>query len=186
MDDKQILELYNERSETAISKTADKYGRYCHYIAYNILFNIQDSEECVNDTYLKAWQTIPPQYPSKLSTYLGKITRNLALNRYKYYNRQKRGEGQTELVLEELLECVPTAESTEQAVEEKILVEVLNCFLNDLPEEKMKIFMRRYWYFSPIKEIANDFAMSESKVKMILSRSRSKLKQILEKEGIIL
>ncbi|MBQ8281655.1 MAG: RNA polymerase sigma factor [Lachnospiraceae bacterium] len=186
MDDKQILELYNERSETAISETAEKYGKYCHYIAYNILYNMQDSEECVNDTYLKAWQTIPPQYPSKLSTYLGKITRNLALNRYKYYNRQKRGEGQTELVLDELLECVPATESTEQAVEEKILVEVLNRFLDDLPEEKMKIFMRRYWYMSPIKEIADDFAMGESKVKMILSRSRSKLKQILEKEGIIL
>ena len=186
MDDKQILELYSERSETAISETADKYGKYCHYIAYNILYNIQDSEECVNDTYLKAWQTIPPQYPSKLSTYLGKITRNLALNRYKYYNRQKRGEGQTELVLDELLECVPAAESTEQAVEEKILVEVLNRFLDDLPEEKMKIFMRRYWYMSPIKEIADDLEMGESKVKMILSRSRSKLKQILEKEGIIL
>ena len=102
MDDKQILELYNERSETALSETAEKYGKYCHYIAYNILFNLQDSEECVNDTYLKAWQTIPPQYPSKLSTYLGKITRNLALNRYKYYNRQKRGEGQTELVLDDV------------------------------------------------------------------------------------
>ena len=186
MDDKQILELYNERSETAISETADKYGKYCHYIAYNILYNIQDSEECVNDTYLKAWQTIPPHYPNKLSTYLGKITRNLALNRYKYYNRQKRGEGQTELVLDELLECVPAAESPEQAVEEKILVEVLNRFLDDLPEEKMKIFMRRYWYMSPIKEIADDLEMGESKVKMILSRSRSKLKQILEKEGIIL
>ena len=186
MDDKQILELYNERSETAISETAEKYGKYCHYIAYNILYNIQDSEECVNDTYLKAWQTIPPHYPSKLSTYLGKITRNLALNRYKYYNRQKRGEGQTELVLDELLECVPATESTEQAVEEKILVEVLNRFLNDLPEEKMKIFMRRYWYMRTIKEIADDFAMGESKVKMILSRSRSKLKQLLEKEGIIL
>ena len=186
MDDKQILELYSERSETAISETADKYGKYCHYIAYNILYNIQDSEECVNDTYLKAWQTIPPHYPNKLSTYLGKITRNLALNRYKYYNRQKRGEGQTELVLDELLECVPAAESPEQAVEEKILVEVLNRFLDDLPEEKMKIFMRRYWYMSPIKEIADDLEMGESKVKMILSRSRSKLKQILEKEGIIL
>ncbi len=186
MDDKQILELYNERSEAAISETAKKYGKYCHYIAYNILYNLQDSEKCVNDTYLRAWQTIPPQYPSKLSTYLGKITRSLALNRYKFYNTQKRGEGQTTFVLDELLECVPATDSTEQEVGEKILVEVLNRFLGGLPEEKMKIFMRRYWYMSPIKEIANDFAMSESKVKMVLSRSRSKLKQILEKEGIVL
>lgn len=186
MDDKQILELYSERSEAAISETADKYGKYCYYIAYNILYDNQDSEECVNDTYLKAWQTIPPHYPSMLSTYLGKITRNLALNRYKYNNRQKRGEGQTALVLDELLECVPATNTTEQTVEENILVEVLNRFLDSLPEEKMKIFMRRYWYMSPIKEIADDFVMSESKVKMILSRSRSKLLQILEKEGIIL
>ena len=140
MDDLKIIELYFKRNEQAIKETDIKYGKLCHSISFNILKNREDSEECVNDTYLKAWQTIPPQYPSKLSTYLGKITRNLALNRYKYYNRQKRGEGQTELVLDELLECVPAAESTEQAVEEKILVEVLNRFLNDLPEEKMKIF----------------------------------------------
>lgn len=185
MEDKQILDLYNKRLEAAIAETADKYGKYCHSIAYNILYNTQDSEECVNDTYLKAWQSIPPHYPEKLSAYLGKITRNLALNRYKYYNRQKRGEGQTALVLEELLECVPSMDGPEQEVEEKILVEVLNRFLENLPEEKMKIFMRRYWYMSSIKEIADDFAMGESKVKMILSRSRSKLKELLEKEGIL-
>ena len=186
MQDNQIVALYYARDERAIVESSDKYGVYCTSIAQNILQNLQDSEECVNDTWLSAWNSIPPAKPSVLKTYLGKITRNLALNRYKYYNRQKRGEGQTELVLDELLECVPAAESTEQAVEEKILVEVLNRFLDDLPEEKMKIFMRRYWYMSPIKEIADDFAMGESKVKMILSRSRSKLKQLLEKEGIIL
>ena len=186
MEDKEIIELYNERSELAITETANKYGKYCYYIAHNILYNMQDSEECVNDTYLNAWNSIPPHNPDKLSTFLGKITRNLALNRYKYYNRQKRGDGQTSIVLDELLECVPATSSTEQAVEEKILVEVLNCFLDDLPEEKMKIFMRRYWYMSSIKEIADDFEMSESKVKMILSRNRNKLKQILEKEGITL
>ena len=125
MDDRQIIELYNERSETAISETADKYGKYCYYIAYHILYNEQDSEECVNDTYLKTWQAIPPQCPNKLSAFLGRITRNLALNRYRYYIKEKRGYGQTSLVLDELQECVPSGNSTEQAIEEKLLVELL-------------------------------------------------------------
>lgn len=104
MEDQQIIELYNERSETAILKTAEKYGKYCYTIAYHILYNEQDSEECVNDTYLKTWETIPPQYPNKLSAFLGKITRNLALNRYRYYTREKRGKNQVVLALEELPE----------------------------------------------------------------------------------
>jgi len=186
MDDKQIIELYNERSETAISETANKYGKYCYYIAHNILNNKQDSEECVNDTYLRAWDAIPPHYPDKLSAFLGKITRNLALNRYRYYNREKRGYGQTSLVLEELSECIPAVENTEQKVEAEVLVEILNSFLTDLSKEKRKIFLRRYWYLSSVKEIAEDFGITESKVKMVLFRIRNKLKQVLEKEGIIL
>ena len=126
MDDRQIIELYNERSEAAISETADKYGKYCHYIAYNILFNEQDSEECVNDTWFRAWNTIPPQQPNKLSAYLGKITRNLALDRYKFYNREKRGKGQTTLVLEELSECISDGNRTEQEIDVRLLVESLN------------------------------------------------------------
>ena len=186
MDDRQIIELYNERSETAIWSTADKYGKYCYTIAYHILYNEQDSEECVNDTYLRAWEAIPPQYPKKLSVFLGRITRNLALNRYRYYMKEKRGNGQTALVIDELIECVPALENTEQAVEEKLLVEVLNRFLHDLPVEKRMMFLRRYWYVSSIKEIAEDYEISEGKVKMTLLRIRNKLKQTLEKEGIVL
>lgn len=186
MDDKRIIELYQKRSEAAISETANKYGKYCYYIAYHILYSEEDSEECVNDTYLRAWEAIPPQCPEKLSTFLGKITRNLALNRYKYYVREKRGNGQTTLVLDELQECVPTTSSTEQAVEEKLLVEVLNRFLYNLPKEKRILFLRRYWYMHSIQEIADDFGYSESKVKMTLLRIRSKLKQVLEKEGVVL
>ena len=188
MDDRQIIELYNERSETAISETADKYGKYCYYIAYHILYNEQDSEECVNDTYLRAWKAIPPQWPDKLSTFLGRITRNLALNRYQYYTREKRGYGQTSLVLDELQECVPATGSTEpeQAVEDKLLAEVINCFLHELPIEKRMMFLRRYWYMSSIKEIADDYEISEGNVKMTLFRVRNKLKQTLEKEGIVL
>ena len=186
MDDRQIIELYNERSEAAISETADKYGKYCHYIAYNILYNEQDSEECVNDTWFRAWNTIPPQQPNKLSAYLGKITRNLALDRYKFYNREKRGKGQISLILDELSECISAGNSTEQEIDEWLLVETLNTFLRSLPSEKRQILVRRYWYLSPVKEIAVDFNMSENSVKTILHRSRIKLKHFLEKEGIVI
>ncbi len=186
MEDSQIIELYHERQETAISETADKYGRYCHYIAKNILENEQDSEECVNDTYLRAWNTMPPHRPNRLSTFLGKITRNIAIDKYKYYNREKRGGGQTMLALEELNECLPTERDTEQAISDKMLVEALNAFLADLPSQKRQMFVRRYWYLSPISEIAKDFAMSESNAKVTLLRTREKLKLFLEKEGITL
>ena len=186
MDDRQIIALYNERSEAALSETAKKYGRYCRSIAYNILSNEEDCEECVNDTWLKAWEAIPPQCPDSLPAFLGRITRNLALNRYKHNTREKRGGGQTPLVLEELADCIPGGSNAETAAEEALLVDVLNRFLEGLPVQKRKIFLRRYWYMSSVKEIAADFGLSESNVKMTLLRTRSKLKQTLEKEGIIL
>jgi len=185
MDDRQIIALYNERSEAALSETEKKYGRYCRTIAYNILNNEEDSEECVNDTWLKAWEAIPPRCPDSLAAFLGEITRNLALNLYKHKNREKRGGGQTMLVLEELAECVPGTDSTQEAVNEALLAEVLNGFLAELPTEKRKIFMRRYWYLSSVREIAEEYGLSESKVKMTLLRLRSKLKTVLEKEGIL-
>lgn len=186
MDDRQIIALYQERSETALSETAKKYGRYCRSIAYNILNNEEDSEECVNDTWWRVWETIPPQCPDCLPAFLGKITRNLALNRYKYNSREKRGGGQVFLVLEELEGCIPGTDSTAGAMEEKLLTEALNKFLAQLPVVKRRMFLRRYWYLSSIKEIAEEFGVSESKVKMILLRIRNKLKQALEKEGIML
>lgn len=185
MDDRQIIALYNERSEAALSETAKKYGRYCRSIAYNILSNEEDCEECVNDTWLKAWENIPPQCPDSLPAFLGRITRNLALNRYKHNTREKRGGGQTPLVLEELADCIPGGSNAETAAEEALLVDVLNRFLDGLPVQKRKIFLRRYWYMSSVKEIAADFGLSESNVKMTLLRTRSKLKQTLEKEGIL-
>ena len=185
MDDRQIIALYNERSEAALSETAKKYGRYCRAIAYNILSNEEDCEECVNDTWLKAWEAIPPQCPDSLPAFLGRITRNLALNRYKHNTREKRGGGQTPLVLEELADCIPGGSNAETAAEEALLVDVLNRFLEGLPVQKRKIFLRRYWYMSSVKEIAADFGLSESNVKMTLLRTRSKLKQTLEKEGIL-
>lgn len=186
MDDKQIVDLYWERSETAISETSKKYGKYCSYIAYNILHNHEDCEECVNDTYMKAWNTIPPQCPSRLATFLGKITRNLSLDRFEKYTAQKRGAGQTTLVLEELKECIPASDHADQAVDDMLLAEIINGFLDTLPSETRKFFVRRYWYLSPVREIASDYAVSESKVKMILMRTRNKLKKVLEEEGISL
>ncbi len=185
MDDRLIIKLFHERSETAIAETAAKYGKYCYSIAYNILYNEEDSEECVNDTYLKAWDVIPPQIPEKLSAFLGKITRNLAISKYRYNHSKKRGGGQVSLALEELAECIPSARNTEQVYSDKLFVEALDAFLEKLPTEKRRIFMQRYWYLRPISEIAEEFSISESKVKMTLLRTRNKLKQALEKEGII-
>ena len=181
MDDKQILDLYWERSEAAISETSKKYGKYCRYIAFNILHNDEDSEECVNDTYLRAWNSIPPNRPSVLKTFLGKITRNLSLDRYELLNAKKRNGGQMPLVFDEIQECIPSLDSTENIVEEIALTDILNRFLSSLSLEQRKIFMRRYWYLSPIKEIATEYGMSESKIKMSLFRSRNELKKLLER-----
>ena len=184
MEDKKIVDLYWLRSESAISETKTKYGKYCHTIAHNILCNIEDSEECVNDTYLRAWNSMPQHRPSVLKTFLGKITRNLALNRYKTLSANKRNYGQ--VALDELQECIPGEDNTANIVDDMALAEIFNCFLASLSKEQRKIFMRRYWYLSSIKEIANEYSMGESKVKMSLMRSRNELKTLLEMEGISL
>lgn len=186
MEDKQIIDLYWARSETAISETAGKYGKYCHTIAHNILYSIEDSEECVNDTYMRAWNSMPQHRPSALKTFLGKITRNLALNRYKALTADKRNLGQVPLALDELQECIPGKDNTTSIVDDLALAEIFSRFLASLSAEQRKIFMRRYWYLSSIKEIAADYGMGESKVKMSLMRSRRELKTLLEKEGISL
>lgn len=186
MDEKQIIDQYWARSESAIAETDKKYGKLCHRIAFNILANRQDSEECVNDTYLKAWSIIPPKRPVKLSTFLGKITRNLALNRYEKYTAEKRGGGKVPVALDELTECIPDPNSVERIVDNRILADKFNFFLEGLPVETRRIFMRRYWELSSIQEIAGIYGISESKVKVSLFRTRGKLKTFLEKEGIAL
>ncbi len=184
MKDNEIIDLYWERKETAIAESADKYGSYCHSISYNILHNNEDADECVNDTWLGAWKSMPPQRPERLSTYLGKITRNLSLNRFKKYTAEKRGLGQTELVLSELEDCIPDETSVEQIVDEMLLVKTINDFLYTQPEQKRNIFIRRYWYLFPIKDIAAVYDMSESKVASLLFRMRNDLKTHLEKECV--
>lgn len=186
MNDNEIIELYWARNENAITASEEKYGRYCHSISYNILHNNEDAEECVNDTWVGAWKSIPPQRPNRLSSYLGKITRNLSINRFKQYTAEKRGLGQTEIVLSELEDCIPAETDVEQIVEEMVLVEALNRFLRGQPEQKRNIFIRRYWYLYPIREIAEAYSASESKITSLLFRMRNELKKYLEKEGITL
>lgn len=185
MEDKQIIEMYWNRLENAIEETSRKYGRYCHYIANNILRNKEDSEECVNDSYLKLWNAIPPQRPQSLRVFLGKITRNHALHIWEKKHAKKRNEDRVLLVLDELVECIPGTESIENITEQIVIVDALNAFLGELTPEQRNIFMARYWYFASIKEIASKYHVSESKVKMTLSRLRQKLKEILEKEEIV-
>lgn len=184
MEDKEIIKLFWNRSENAIRETTKKYGKYCYYIAYKILYNVQDSEECVNDTYLKTWENIPPHKPDRLSVYLGKITRNLALNKWDYYYAAKRGKGQAVFILEELKECIPSSQTTEQIVDEIHFTDILNRYLASLSRQKRIIFVRRYWYMCSVKEISRDFELSESKIKMILLRLRKDFRDYLRNEGI--
>ncbi len=184
MKDHEIVDLYWKRNEIAIAASAERYGSYCHSISYNILHNHEDAEECVNDTWLGAWKAMPPHRPERLSTFLGKITRNLSLDRFKKYTAEKRGQGQADLVLSELEDCIPDTSSVEQMLDEMILVKAINTFLYAQPEQKRNIFIRRYWYLYPIKAIAAVYGMSESKVASMLFRMRKDLKEHLEKEGI--
>ena len=182
MEDKQIVDLYFERSESAITETEKKYGRYCHYIAYRILENDEDAKEIVNDTYLKTWNTVPPNRPDPLKPYVGMISRQLSLDRYEEYHAQKRG-GQVMLVLDELAECIPDNNSGADIGESVALSDALTRFLRDLPQRTRSIFVRRYFYMSSVAEIAKDFSMKESNVTMHLLRTRKKLEHFLKKEG---
>ena len=184
MNDNEIISLYLERSEQAIRETDRKYGKYCRTVAQNILQNKEDSEECVSDTYLKVWQTVPPQIPRSLTAYLGCIVRHLALGLYEKRRTEKRGGGETAVALHDLAECLPAGKDTETAMEEKELSAHLDHFLTTLPAKTRTIFLRRYWYLSPIKEIAREIHMSEGSVRTTLCRTRAALKTYLEKEGL--
>ncbi len=182
MEDKQIVDLYFERSESAIVETEKMYGRYCHYIAFRILENDEDAKEVVNDTFLKTWNTIPPNRPDHLKPYVGMISRQLALDKYKTQHTQKRG-GQVMLVLDELSECIPTGDSGEDIGESVALRGALNKFVWSLPNKTQIVFVRRYWYSSSVSEIAQEYGMKESYVRSLLLRTRNKLKKFLHKEG---
>lgn len=184
MEDSRIVNLYWQRDPQAIQETAAKYGNYCHSIARNILGNDSDAEEAVNDTYMGAWNAMPPHRPAILSTFLGKITRRIAIKRWQEGRAAKRGGGETALALEELAGCIPSWNTPEQELEAAELSRLLRCFVQSLPETERKIFLCRYWYLDPISEIAKHFGFTQSKVKSILFRTRNKLRIQLEKEGI--
>ncbi len=183
MDDRTIIRLYWNRDEQAIPATAEKYGRYCGAIAKNIVGSMEDAEECVNDTYLQAWNSIPPHAPELLSAFLGKITRNLALNRYKHNTADKRGGGVVSAVLDELSELVSDAEDVGDALYEKELISAVNAFLGTLSQEKRRIFVSRYWYADSIADIASRFGKKEGAVSMTLNRLRRRLRDYLSERG---
>lgn len=185
LPDDEIVSMYHARDEQAIGESARKYGRYCHSIAYAILQNDQDAEECVNDTYVRAWESMPPHKPSRLSTYLGKLTRNLSISRHRHAHADKRWSG-SDAVYDEMAECLPDTDASGELSDEIALRDAINSFLASLPNRTRVVFMQRYWYFCPIAAIARDMSMSESDVKVTLMRTRNRFREHLEKEGIVL
>lgn len=183
MEDDRIIELYWQRNSDAIGETDSKYGAYCFTIAENILKNREDSEECLNDTWLNAWNAIPPQHPMNLRLFLAKITRNLAFNIYHARSAQKRGGGEIIIVLDELAECLASESNVENEYEARELGQSIRLFTRGLPWRDGNVFVRRYFYTESVKEIANRYGLTENHVMVILSRTRRKLKDHLIKEG---
>lgn len=185
MDDATIVELYWQRQERAIAETKTKYNSYCQAIARRILSDTLDAEECVNDTYLAAWDAIPPHRPTRLGAFVGRITRNLSLKRWRANTAAKRGSGEVALSLAELEEVVAqTGDGVGERIEAEELAREINAFLGGLSQDDRRIFMCRYWHFDPVSGIAQRFGFSESKVKMSLKRTRDKLAVYLEQEGV--
>lgn len=185
MDDQKIVMLFWERNEQGLLEAKSKYGNYCRSIAYNILRNMQDAEECESDTYLAAWNVIPPQQPTLLGAFLGRIVRNLSLKKLRSNTAAKRGGNEAILSLEELGNCIPSGKSFDEALQAQELADTISAFLHTLSEAECKIFVLRYWYCASIKEIADRFGFTQSKVKMMLLRTRTQLREHLIKEGIL-
>ena len=181
MNDSKIIELYFERDKSAIAETKTKYGKLLYSVAYNILNVREDAEECENDTYMAAWDSIPPNNPQVLSAFLSRITRNISFNKLKAHTAQKRGGTNTALPLDELANAIPDSAN---AITQLELTEILNAFLRGLPARERQVFICHYWYCDSIKDIARQFGFTQSKVKMMLSRTRKKLLDYLEKEEV--
>ncbi|MBR3058893.1 MAG: sigma-70 family RNA polymerase sigma factor [Clostridiales bacterium] len=184
MEDGTIVQMLWDRCEQALEALAAKYGRFCHKIALNILGINEDAEECVNDTYLSTWNSIPPKRPSVLAPYVGRITRNLALNLYKQKNAEKRGGGNLPLVLDELSEVIPSDSSTSAMLEEKEMMQQISDFLAGLSPDKRKIFVRRYWYTDSVKDIAQQYGLTENNVSVTLNRLKKQLREKLSEGGV--
>ena len=186
MEDERIVALYWERDEQAISETEAKYDRYLQKIAHNILNNIEDSRESVNDTYLAAWNSMPPHRPGVLSTYLAKLTRRISIDRFRYRTRGKRAGSEYAISLSELSDCVSGGNTAEEIVNAKALADAIGIYLRLQSKEVQAAFLGRYYFLDPVKEIASYLGMSESKVKTLLYRTRLGLKEYLQKEGFCL
>ena len=184
MDDQQIVDLYWARSEQAIQESEHKYGAFCRSIARNILLQEQDAEECVNDTWFRAWNAMPPQRPSLLSAFFGKLTRNLSLNRWRHNRAAKRGGPQVELALVELEDCLPAPGRPEEHLEERETAALISRFLREQPALDRNLFLRRYWYLDSIAALADRFQISQGQVKSRLHRTRLRLKDVLLREGV--
>lgn len=182
MDDEKIVELFLVRSEQAISETKDSYGAYCTKICSNILKSREDTEECVNDAYMKLWETIPPQRPRSLKAYLSKIIRNLALDRYEKNHTKKRGSGKADAVFEEIEQFY--CSRSDELADSIAIRDAVNHFLGTIDKQQRVLFVQRYWFFCTVKEIAKMNDLGESKVKMTLKRTRDDLRSYLQKEGI--
>lgn len=185
MEDTRIVDLYWARSEKAIEETSAKYGNYCYSIAFNILANAEDAEESVNDTYFSAWNSMPPHRPVILSTFLGKITRRVSIDKWRSQTAEKRGNGEIMLVLDELSDCIPGSQGLEYEIETAELAKAINDFVVSLPTVDRRIFICRYWYLDQVSDISRQFGFSQSKVKMILHRQRKKLQDHLEREAFL-
>ena len=185
MEDGRIVDLYWARDERALAETESKYGGYCRAIARNILADGEDVRECVNDTWLGAWNAMPQDRPARLGAYLGCITRRIALNRRKAASAVKRGGGQVPLALEELAQCVPASEDVSSRLELKELTAAVNGFVKGLPDTERRVFLCRYWYLDPVADIGARFGFSQSKVKSMLARTRKRLRAYLEKEELL-
>lgn len=183
MKDEEIVSLYWDRDERAIQETESKYDRYLTKIAYNILNDTQDSQESVNDTYLAAWNSMPPHRPGILSTYLAKLTRRISIDRFRYRTRDKRMASQYAISLSELEDCVSGGNTTEEAVNVKLLADAIGIYLRLQSEEARTAFIGRYYFLDPIKEVADYCGITESKAKTLLHRTRQGLKEYLQKEG---
>lgn len=184
MEDKNIVDLYWERSENAIKQTDIKYGKLLFKLSFQLLSSREDAEECVNDTYVAAWEAMPEERPDRLCAFLCKIDRRISINKYRYMHRQKRGGA--DLIVEELTDCIPSGsdEITDKAENDR-LSDTINGFLGDLSEEKRVVFVKRYFYSEPISEISSQMKISEGKIKTMLYRMRLSLLSLLEKEGLL-
>ena len=186
MEDRKIVELYWARDESAIAVTRDKYEPYCYSIARNILRTHEDAEECVGDTWLAAWNAMPPRRPRLLGPFLGRITRNLSFDRYRKQTADKRGGGELPLVLEELADCVSGGETPEEALDRKEILYAVNDYLDTLSARKRNLFVCRYWYADSVTDIARRYGMRETAVSMSLSRIREALRDYLVERGVAL